>query len=407
MLRIGRKVGNEPAATNPLGLARWRCISVAVSALLNLWLFVPALYSADKPETAREFCQATGGYHFQFPRDHFSHPCYKTEWWYFTGNLSAADGRRFGFELTFFRQAVKNSYPNPSRWRVDNLYLAHFAISDLAAKKFFYTERLNRAGIELAGADQARNRIWNGDWFAGVGSANRKPGAMWQLEASDGGHEIHLRMQLRKPPVLEGINGLSQKSPGAGNASYYYSLTRLETAGQLVVDGTAYQVTGLTWMDHEFFSHSMAPNQVGWDWVSLQMEDGTEWMLYQFRRADSGPNSGHDPFSSATFVASDGRVTHLDGKDFALQPLTRWPSPHSGAQYPVAWRILAPKLGFEAELQAAMPDQELVSGESSELTYWEGSVIVSGKRNGTQVQGRGYLELTGYAGPISSNRDGP
>lgn len=403
-----RNIESKKPATKAIGFARPCSMSAAVSVLLIFVLSVPALYSADHPETAREFCQATGGYRFQFSRDHFSHPCYQTEWWYFTGNLNAADGRRFGFELTFFREAVKNPYPNPSRWRVKDLYLAHFAISDLAAKKFYYTERLNRAGIDLAGADQARSRIWNGDWFAGVGRANRAQGPEWQLDASEGGHAVHFRLQSRKAPVLEGVNGLSQKSPGLGNASYYYSLTRLETTGHLVADGTTYQVTGLTWIGHEFFSHSMAPNQVGWDWVSLQMDDGTEWMLYQFRRADGG----RDPFSSATFVASDGRVTHLEANDFALQPLARraqdkWTSPHSGAQYPVAWRIVAPKLGFEAELQAAMPDQELVSGENASLTYWEGSITVRGKRNGAQVVGRGYLEMTGYAGPVTLDRNGP
>ncbi len=377
----------------------------AAFCVLGQFWFAPALRSEDKPVRAREFCQATGGYKFQFPRDHFSHPCYRTEWWYFTGNLTAADGRRFGFELTFFREAVDNPYVNPSRWRVEDLYLAHFAMSDLQGKKFFYTERLNRAGIGLAGADPSRRRIWNGDWFAELNGAG--PRESWRIEASDGGHEIHLVMQSRKPPVLEGDNGLSQKSAGAGNASYYYSLTRLETSGRLAVDGTPYQVTGLTWMDHEFFSHSMAPNQIGWDWVSLQMDDGTEWMLYQFRRADGSPHSKHDPFSSATFVARDGRVTHLPANDFELQPLTTWQSPHSSARYPLAWRIVVPKLGMDAEISAAMPDQELVSGESGGLTYWEGSITARGLRNQIPVQGRGYLEMTGYAGPISQKLNGP
>ena len=340
--------------------------------------------------TPRRFCQALAGYDFEFPRDFFSHPCFKTEWWYFTGNLTAADGHQFGFELTFFREGVDNPYPNPSRWRVEDLYLAHFAVSDVGRKKFFYTQRLNRAGIELAGADESLGRIWNGDWVAEVS------GQTWRLQAGDNGHHIRLDMRSRKPPVLQGKNGLSQKAPGEGNASYYYSLTRLVTSGDVMVDGTNYKVTGTSWMHHEFFTHDMQSNQAGWDWVSLQMEDGTEWMLYQFRRTDGT----RDPYSSGSFVGRDGRVTLLSAQDFQMQPLDDWRSPHSGARYPVSWRVVVPRLGLDAQISAAFSDQELVTRETAGLTYWEGSIAIRGNKHGVPAQGRGYLEMTGYAGAL-------
>lgn len=370
---------------------RLACLCIATTCAISV-----ALFGGDsRVQPPRQFCQATAGYRFSFPRDHFSHPCFRTEWWYVTGNLATNNGHRFGFELTFFREAVDNPYQNSSRWRIDDLYLAHFAVSDLQAGKFYYTERLNRAGIELAGVDQSRGRIWNGDWSVEIRGSGLNES--WSVDASDGGYKIHLVMRTKKAPVLEGEQGLSQKAPGVGNASYYYSLTRLETSGSLVVNGAAYEVAGLSWMDHEFFTHSLAPNQTGWDWISLQMDDGTEWMLYQFRRVDGS----RDPFSSGTFVDRDGKATHLNAVDFEMRPLETWHSPHSAANYPVAWRVVVPKLGFEAEMRASLADQELVSAASPGLTYWEGSIAAKGDRRNRGVTGRGYLEMTGYAGPIS------
>jgi predicted secreted hydrolase len=353
---------------------------------------VPAKTSADSANAQhREFCRATGGYRFEFPRDFFSHSCYKTEWWYFTGNVRTADGRPFGFELTFFREGIDNPYPNPSRWRIADLYLAHFAVSDLKQQKFYYSEKLNRAGIELAGADEGRQRIWNGDWSA------ERSGETWRLKAADAGHQIELQLRSMKPPVLQGNQGLSQKAAGAGNASYYVSLTRLETTGKIVIAGTAYDISGLSWMDHEFSTNSMAPNQVGWDWLSLQMDDGTEWMLYQLRRADGT----RDPFSSGSYVDREGRVTILAAADFEMQPANRWHSQKSGADYPVRWRVRVPKLGFEAQVSTPMPNQELVAKGGRALTYWEGSIAVQGSRNGQSAAGRGYLEMTGYTAPVA------
>ncbi|MBI3894406.1 MAG: carotenoid 1,2-hydratase [Acidobacteria bacterium] len=336
------------------------------------------------------FCRALPGYRFEFPRDHFSHPCFRTEWWYFTGNLQTSSGRQFGFELTFFREGMDNPYPNPSRWRVDDLYAAHFAISEIENKKFFYAQRLNRAGIGLAGANQDQGKIWNGNWFAEL------QGRSWRLEAADGDHEIRLDLRPKKNPAIQGKNGVSQKAAGEGNASHYYSLTRLETVGRLKIGNSSYDVTGWSWMDHEFATNQLQPNQVGWDWVSLHMEDGTEWMLYQFRLADGG----RDPYSSGSFVNEEGGTVYLSADDFQMEPLAKWRSPHSGADYPIRWRIRVPRLGLDFEIIAAMPDQELLAKETTGVIYWEGSITVRGQRNGNPLQGRGYLEMTGYAGRL-------
>ncbi|MGH9785743.1 MAG: lipocalin-like domain-containing protein, partial [Terriglobia bacterium] len=322
-----------------------------------------------------------------------------TEWWYFTGNLADRGGRRFGFELTFFREGIENLYPNPSRWRVDDLYLAHFAVSDLGGRKFFYAERLHRAGIELAGADPARGRIWNADWFAEL------RGDSWRLEAADSGQRIRPELRPLKPPVIQGRDGVSQKAAGEGNASHYYSLTRLETTGVLETGGSSYEVTGLSWMDHEFATNQLQPNQVGWDWVSLQMDDGTDWMFYQLRLAGGGAPGGKDPHSSGAFVPPmgvppDDRAVQLSAEDFEMDPLDDWRSPHSNARYPIRWRIRVPKQGLDVTLSAAMPDQELRTQESTGVVYWEGSVVAQGTRDGRAVQGRGYLEMTGYAGRL-------
>jgi len=349
------------------------------------------------------FCKALPGYRFEFPRDHFSHPCFKTEWWYFTGNLSGRDGRQFGFELTFFREGVENPHPNPSRWRVDDLYSAHFAVSDLGRKKFFYAERLHRAGIELAGADSGKGRIWNADWFAERRPAPQSPGLRtpgrgesWRLVAADGAQRIRLELRPLKPPVIQGRNGVSQKAAGEGNASHYYSLTRMATSGTLETGGSTYEVTGLSWMDHEFATNQLQPNQVGWDWASLQLDDGTDWMFLQLRLA----GGGRDPHSAGTLAPSEGRAVELTAEDFEMTPLDDWRSPHSGARYPIRWRIRAPRQGLDVTISAAMPDQELLTQETTGVVYWEGSVLAQGTRNGKPIQGRGYLEMTGYAGPL-------
>ncbi len=337
------------------------------------------------------FERALPGYAFEFPRDHFEHPAFEIEWWYYTGNVKTAGGRRFGYELTFFRLAVERAEPVASAWDVDRLYLAHFALSDIEAGRFYRNERLNRAGPGLAGASQEKSTIWNGNWSSRWAADGRQ-----SLFAVAGGVSIDFALRPRKPPVVNGLNGVSQKSQGPGRASHYISFTRLATTGRIRVSGKVYAVEGVSWMDHEFSSDSMGPDSQGWDWMSIQLNDGTELMLYGMRRADGA----HDNFSSGTFVDARGVGAHLAAADFSLQPGRIWQSPDSGARYPVEWTIRVPKLEIELRCMPAMDRQEMFTRGSAAPTYWEGAVRYEGARGGEAIAGVGYLEMTGYDGKI-------
>lgn len=326
--------------------------------------------------------QAVAGYRYEFPRDHFAHPDFKTEWWYYTGNVRDAAGHRHGFELVFFRQGQRRGAdPNPSIWRVDDLYLAHFAWTDVDNRRFRFFKRLNRSGPGVAGIDAKGGRIWNGNWEA------RWNGETQTLTATAEGLTLSLRLTPAKPLVIHGENGVSVKGGAAGQASHYVSFSRLDAAGAL--NGTS--VTGSAWMDHEWFTNQLAPDQRGWDWFSVQLDDRTELMLFQLRRMDGAI----DPYSSGTFIARDGRATHLARADFDLRPLDWWTSPKTGARYPTRWRIVVPKLKLDLECAAAIPEQELLGEGETSPTYWEGTVVYTGSHRGV-----GYLEMTGYAKPM-------
>jgi len=323
-----------------------------------------------------DFRLALPGYRHSFPRDHFEHRDFRTEWWYYTGNLRTDAGRRYGFELVFFRQGRERAAADPSAWRIDDLYLAHLALSDLDGRRFLHHRRLNRAGPGIAGAAFAERRVWNGNWSA------RWDGDTQVLDAVAEGIRFSLRLTPAKPPVVHGENGVSQKAPGPGRASCYVSFTRLLAEGTLNGD----PVHGTAWMDHEWFTNQLAPHQVGWDWFSAQFDDGTELMLFQLRNR----GGGIDPYSSGTFVDARGKSRHLRSSEFTLTPLDWWTSPKTGARYPIRWRIAA--LGRTFECAAQLPDQEL-AGEG--LTYWEGAVAYRGG-----ARGAGYLEMTGYDKPV-------
>ena len=331
-----------------------------------------------------EYRQALPGYRFDFPRDHFNHPDFRTEWWYYTGNLRSTGGHRYGFELVFFRQGQRRGpSDNASAWRVDDLYLAHLALTDIDAGGFHYFQRLNRAGPGLAGASFDEGRIWNGNWEA---RWDKGSGAQ-SLTALAEGVRFTLRLTPNKPPVINGENGVSQKAEGLGKASYYVSFPLLGVEGSL--NGAA--VSGTAWMDHEWFTHQLEDFQQGWDWFSIQLGGGgaapTELMLFELRRTDGSL----DPYSSGTYIDAEGRATHLKREDFRLEPLEFWTSPRTGTRYPVVWRIAVPSLGVALVCRAATPNQELVSGTGAGPTYWEGAVTYSGSAGGV-----GYLEMTGY-----------
>ena len=330
---------------------------------------------------------ALPGYTYAFPRDHGSHPDYKLEWWYYTGHLDAEDGRRFGYELTFFRIGMDRRSRNPSAWSVDELHVAHFALGDIGNDAFRFWERVNRRGPGIAHAEEGTLDVRNESW-----TARLEDGAM-KLRAYAGGILLELDLTSRKPPVIHGTGGISQKADGVGQASHYYSMTRMETSGLVSIDGEAVSVRGESWMDHEFGTNQLAPEQVGWDWFSLQLDTGEELMLYQLRHRDGAV----DRNSSGTVVSEDGGSRHLTAGQFAVRSLRDWASPKSEAVYRLDWEIEVPALEASLRIVPLMDDQELVTTRSTGIAYWEGAVRIEGVWRGRPVTGRGYVELTGYS----------
>lgn len=337
---------------------------------------------------AAQYRKALPGYQYEFPRDHFNHTEFPTEWWYYTGNLRSSDGHRFGFELTFFRRAVALQKTSASSWDVRDVYLAHLALSDLDGGHFYHTERVNRAGPGLAGVDAVSAKVWNGNWqVRGIGGTQ-------ELQAVAPEFAVSLKMTSRKPPVIHGKNGVSQKSEGEGQASHYISFTRLLTSGTIELKGKTYSVEGTSWMDHEFFTEAANPTLRGWDWVSLQLDDDTELMLYRFREKDGGAG----PYSAGTYVDAQGHARYLGFGDFTMQPgPERYTSPTTKAEYPTTWELQVPSLRLEVNLSTPLASQELISGLGVGFSYWEGAIAIRGTREGRKATGAGYLEMTGYA----------
>ncbi len=339
---------------------------------------------------------ALPGYHFQFPRDNFNHPQYQTEWWYYTGNLRARDGHQFGFELTFFRLGLSPRETTSSIWAINAVYMAHLAVSDLTGHRFYYQERFNRAGPGFAGADPARALVWNGNWSVQwIGNQQRL--LAQRLLAMTPKYAVDLTLVPVKSPVVNGQNGLSVKGPAKGEASHYISLTRLKTAGTMRLQGRTYQVAGLSWMDHEFFTEAPDPSLTGWDWFSVQLDDGAELMLYRLRLTGGRPS----PYSSGTYVDAQGRSHFLSARDFSVTPGATWSSPRTHARYPVQWRISVPPYGIGLQLTTHLNNQELAGPNALSPAYWEGAVRLKGQAAGKPVQGVGYLEMTGYAAPLN------
>jgi predicted secreted hydrolase len=343
------------------------------------------------PQVIEGFTRAEGVRPFTFPQDFGPHPDFQTEWWYYTGNLKTADGRHFGYELTFFRRALAplaQLPPRSSEWATNQIYLAHFTLTDVDGEDFYAFERLSRGAAGLAGAQGDPYAVWLEDWRVEASGANS-----YQLRAANEGLAIELTLTDEKGPILQGDRGYSQKSAELGNASYYYSQTRLAAQGTITIGDEHFEVSGLSWKDHEFSTAVLSNEQVGWDWFSIQLDDGYELMLYDLRRADGSP----DAFSSGTLIAPDGSTTHLAHDDFEISALSSWRSPHSGAEYPMGWRIRIPSQQIELEVTPYLRDQEL----NLTFIYWEGAVHLQGSHAGQAVGGVGYVELTGYAAPFN------
>jgi predicted secreted hydrolase len=338
------------------------------------------------PQLPEGFARATRAGAIRLPADHGAHPDYQSEWWYFTGNLES-EGRRFAFQLTFFRFATApTAAARESVWVGNQLYMAHFAISDVSGSEHRVAERFARVGADLAGVATAPFAVWLDDWRVESLAANFLP---LRLRARDAATGLSLDLQLDagKPVVMQGDAGLSVKGPEAGNASYYYSYTRLPARGELAMDGNNFTVRGNAWLDHEWSSSSLGPEVQGWDWFGLQLNDGRELMLYALRD-DRGQAS---KFSTAMLVAADGSYRAFGADQFSLRALRFWKSPSSGASWPLAWRIELPDAALDLEVTAMLDDQE----QALSVLYWEGAVDVKA-RNDRALRGRGFMELTGY-----------
>lgn len=331
---------------------------------------------------------------FSFPADHGPHPEFRNEWWYVTGNLESTAGRRFGYELTVFRFALApRRSESPSAWRSNQVYIAHLAVTDPEEDRFLTDEKFSRGAAGLAGATAAPFAVWIDDWRIadrrdGKENGDSGPREAWSLVAASDDFALELELDALKPPVLNGDAGLSQKSDQPGNASYYYSLTRVATRGRIRIGDEAFDVAGLSWLDREWSSSALDRNQVGWDWFALQLDDGTELMYYSLRRNDGS----EDRNSAGTLTARDGSAIKLDAAAVRLTVLDTWDSP-AGGTYPSRWRLTVPAERLTLEIEPVMANQELFTT----VRYWEGAVDVAGTRGDERISGRGYVELTGYA----------
>jgi predicted secreted hydrolase len=335
------------------------------------------------------FARAVAPRPFSFPADLGPHPEFRTEWWYYTGNLETAAARHFGFQLTFFRTALApppaSAGERASAWSTSQLYLAHFALTDTAGRRFHAWSRLSREALGLAGSRANPFRVWLEDWSAESEAAGGLP---VRLRAAEADVAIDLTLASDKPVALQGNQGLSQKGPEPGNASYYYSLSRMSARGTVSASGDSLPVSGLAWMDREWSTSALGADLVGWDWLALQLDDGRDVMVYRLRRRDGAV----DAHSAGTLIAADGTTRTLALGDVTLDALDYWRSPRSRVRYPSRWRLAIPGAALSLEITPRLADQELIVG----TRYWEGAVRVEGSAAGRPIAGRGYVELVGY-----------
>ena len=375
-------------------MRKGRSVKIAI-----LILFVLLWSSFNGACAGGEYASVSGPCNLTFPLDHASHPDYRLEWWYYTGNLVAEDGERYGFQLTFFRVrtvpvGVEKSRPKrSSAWRTVQVIAAHAALADISGKVFHHAEKMSRAAMNLAGAREQNDgfEVFVNGWKATIASHAHK------LSAAAKEFSYTLDLVPRKEPVPHGDAGYSRKGEGQGEASCYYSVTRLDVSGKIFVGGHEKKVSGSAWMDHEFSSAPLNPHLAGWDWFGLQLSDGSDLMVYMMREKDGNLS----PVSSGTYVGADGKALHIGAGDFRVQALSSWKSPHSGAVYPASWLLEIVPLDLRLKIVPKMTDQELQTTESTRVTYWEGSVGVEGTgKKDLRLYGEGYVELTGYAGGV-------
>jgi predicted secreted hydrolase len=374
-MRHNARVLHRPVPTLTLAFALAACGEPTPPATLSV-----AEQLGNQPSAG--FARAETPRELVFPADHGPHPEYRNEWWYFTGNLDAAGGRRFGFQATFFRIGLDANPPvRDSHWATSEAWMAHLAVSDAATGRHRGVERFARGAAGLAGATTAPLRVWLEDWTL----SSPDDGATWQLAAAASDFRLDLTLRADRPVVLQGNDGLSQKSTEPGNASYYYSVPRLATSGSLTIDATRHEVTGLSWLDREWSTSALGADQAGWDWFALQLTDGRDLMYYRLRRNDGTV----DATSRGSLVGGDGRRVELDAK-LPLQPVRWWAAP-DGRRFPVEWKLGLPGESRLLRVVAVFDDQYMKLA----VRYWEGMVDVSDPATGEPL-GRGYLEMTGY-----------
>lgn len=324
-----------------------------------------------------------------FPDDHGAHPDFRTEWWYFTGNLTSDDNRKYGYQFTIFRTALtKEKTERNSEWNSNQIYMAHFAVTDISNNKFYYDEKFSREGNNLAGVQINPFKVWLEDWQI-VQTENKVffDLPVINLKAKTDKAEINFSLEAIKSIVLQGDEGLSQKGKQPGNASYYYSYTRLKTNGKIILDGKEFSVEGSSWMDREWSTSALSENQKGWDWFALQFDDNTEIMYYQMRKNDGSP----DVFSKGVLVDESGKSQLIKKDDVILTVKDNWLSP-TEEKYPSGWRLQIPEKEIDLNITPAVKNQLM----NVAVRYWEGSVEIKGTRSGSIINGRGYVELTGY-----------
>lgn len=359
-------------------------------------IFVGCIGSADEGP----LLSVAGPCNLQFPGDHGAHPAYRTEWWYYTGNVRSENGLPYGYQLTFFRVRLESTdtadrWPlPPSAWRTRQIYMSHAAVSDLSAQRHFHAELAARNALDMAGAVQTPTEtiVHVKNWSVCIGPDAHR------LRAEAPAFSFHLALRPVKKPVLHGDRGYSRKGSLVTQASCYYSFTRLETQGDLVVKGEKRAVSGFSWMDHEYSTAPVEDGIVGWDWFCFQMDDGTDIMLYRLRLEDGQMHSA----SSGTILDVEGKATHLSSGSFRLTPVDTWQSPVSGARYPMRWTVEIFPLSMMLTVASSLDDQEMQTPGTTNETYWEGSVRVDGQAGSRRVKGRGYVEMTGYAKPFGT-----
>lgn len=364
------------------------CVSYVASSALNFVSTKQSSVSGLLTETRppKGFSYAIEPHDFRFPRDHAAHPKFRSEWWYFTGNLVGKNGRDYAFDITFFRFALQaEEFTSQSPFRTSQIYLAHFAVADIENQTYLHAEKLARAFPEVAGATIDPIRVQVGNWSI---TQTNSSDEHWLLEAATKQFGMQLKLEAMRPIVLQGQNGLSRKSHEPGNASYYYSIPKLSVNGALSLDGETIDVSGDAWFDREWSTSALANGQVGWDWFGLQIADDIELMYYQIRRKDGRKNQENH----GVLILDNGATNVILGSEIILTPLDYWTSPETSARYPISWRLQAPEHALDITVTAKFNDQQ----STDTFTYWEGAVTTQGSFGQRTIQGHGFLEMTGY-----------